>query len=330
MAEQQNDIELLIARHLAGNTNAAEEQQLKEWIESTAANRKLYDASRRAFELSAQHYDQQSENNDAIDVDREWKVFTQRVSDSKVVPIASRSTVWMPVAAAIVVLFAAGYAALYFIPGGKTVRTAANTEIVQLPDGSTVTLNHQSVITYNTGFGESHRQLDLVGEAFFDVKPDTKVPFVINVGAVEVKVVGTSFNVRGYAGGAEVVVTVASGVVTMREANAGEVTLEAGNKGTLNRKQKQLAAASSENTNYLSWNTRRLVFSGTSLKQVVDDLNKTYRTNIKFAAGVPETCVITVTFDQQTLDAVLEVLKNTLNLTIERNGDRIVITSAGC
>jgi transmembrane sensor len=70
---------------------------------------------------------------------------------------------------------------------------------VQLPDGTEVWLNSDSRITYNENFQGSIREVQLVGEAFFDVVRDETRPFIIHTDAIDVKVLGTAFNVRSYA-----------------------------------------------------------------------------------------------------------------------------------
>ncbi|HVU58689.1 MAG TPA: FecR domain-containing protein [Puia sp.] len=69
---------------------------------------------------------------------------------------------------------------------------------LQLPDGTQVWLNSGSNISYDNDFGVTTRQVRLTGEAFFDVVKDNARPFVIHTATVDVKVLGTAFNVRSY------------------------------------------------------------------------------------------------------------------------------------
>lgn len=75
-------------------------------------------------------------------------------------------------------------------PGSKTQ--------IQLPDGSTVWLNASSNLTYGDNFGKEFREVNLTGEAFFDVVKDPAHPFIIHTKAIDVKVLGTAFNVKSY------------------------------------------------------------------------------------------------------------------------------------
>lgn len=78
-----------------------------------------------------------------------------------------------------------------------TTRPASRTQL-QLPDGSTVWLNASSDITYAGDFGKEFREVNLTGEAFFDVVKDPAHPFIIHTKTVDVKVLGTAFNVKAY------------------------------------------------------------------------------------------------------------------------------------
>lgn len=69
---------------------------------------------------------------------------------------------------------------------------------IQLPDGSVVRLNSSSSLTYDKNFGKSVREVSLTGEAFFDVTKDSSHPFIIHTSVIDVKVLGTAFNVRSY------------------------------------------------------------------------------------------------------------------------------------
>lgn len=71
---------------------------------------------------------------------------------------------------------------------------------LQLPDGSTVWLNAGSKLTYAPDFGKSNREVELVGEAFFDVVKIPTKPFIINTTNIQIKVLGTAFNVKAYQG----------------------------------------------------------------------------------------------------------------------------------
>lgn len=106
-------------------------------------------------------------------------------------------------AACLVVVFA-GY---YFIkrsygPGAspeqfETIVTRAGSKtFIKLPDSSTVLLNSACKFSYNKAFGSEGREIELAGEAYFDIRKSAEAPLVVHAGNVVIRVLGTTFDVR--------------------------------------------------------------------------------------------------------------------------------------
>ena len=83
-------------------------------------------------------------------------------------------------------------------PVSQVMTKSGSRTQIQLPDGSTVWLNASSNLTYDKNFGNSLREVNLTGEAFFDVVKDASHPFIIHTKVIDVKVLGTQFNVKAY------------------------------------------------------------------------------------------------------------------------------------
>jgi ferric-dicitrate binding protein FerR (iron transport regulator) len=90
-------------------------------------------------------------------------------------------------------------------------QTFSNTAVDTLSDGSIITLNKNTVLSYPTAFKGKTRTVKLKGEAFFAVAHDTTKPFIVEVDGVSIKVVGTAFNVKNY--DSSILVIVESGIV---------------------------------------------------------------------------------------------------------------------
>lgn len=124
---------------------------------------------------------------------------------AKVKPITRSKLFWASGIAASILLV---WFVAFYVPGKNAVtETVAQNTVstkrgskskIQLPDGTQVWLNADSKITYNEKFQGALREVQLTGEAFFDVVRDETRPFVIHTNAIDVKVLGTSFNVRSY------------------------------------------------------------------------------------------------------------------------------------
>ena len=96
-----------------------------------------------------------------------------------------------------------------------------STTKIQLPDGSAVWLNASSQLTYDKNFGRDLREVQLIGEAFFDVVKDPAHPFIIHTKVIDVKVLGTQFNVRSYPNDANTETSLIRGRVEVTVKNRG-------------------------------------------------------------------------------------------------------------
>ena len=337
MENNKNIAENWIAKHLSGETTSTEEAQLQQWIAESPANEKLYLDLKKVNHFGKQHYDTHSLKPQDIDVQQEWNQFLQNTSNVKGVktvslaPTTNRVTRILKFAAAVLLLLGIGMVINYFSEKSAPIvyQTTANTQEVALPDGSIVTLNKHSTLSYSESFGVADRSLSLSGEAFFDVTKDKEKPFIISTQKAQVQVLGTSFNVRAYEESELSEVVVTTGVVKFSKNNSAEaVTLKAGDKGVL--RSDQLINKVNEDVNFLAWKTRKLIFEEESLGSVIATLNQTYQANISTRIDIPECAEVTVTFEQQTIEAILNVLKTTLDLEYKTDGDKIEITAIGC
>ncbi len=339
MNEEKNDIvKELIPRYLVGETTSEEERRLLDWISLTEENERQYEAMKKVFNLSEKYYVNRVDETLDINIDQEWNHFINQINKREETPVRVLQSekqplsIWYKVAATLLILVVSGFIINYFTSRNTPTlyQTADNKLTVTLPDGSKVSLNRHSQLSYSVEFGEAKRTVELKGEAFFDVSHDATKPFIIHANSATIEVVGTSFNVRAYDVHKEVEVIVKTGMVKVL-ASEKEVILTAGQKGTYSESKHQLNSVTNQDINFLSWNTQKVVFEETELRTVIETLNKTYGVNITIAATeVPTSCVVTVTFDHQTLDAVLHVLETTLNLKYNINGNQIEITSTGC
>ncbi len=326
----------LIIRHLTGEASAEEEKHLGEWMAQLPENEKYYNELKKVFVLSSNHLTKTKQKID-VNVNQEWEKFVSTI-EKKETPVRTliqekSFRPWLKIAAALLLIAASGFVINYFVFRSTDVKfqAADTTQSVTLPDGSTVILNKHSELSYASTFGEMNRKVILKGEAFFEIAPDIQKPFIISINNAEVEVLGTSFNVQGYDNRKEIEVTVQTGLVkfSVPEENK-EVKLEAGEKGTYSKVAKELRSTTNEDINFLAWNTRKLLFTESDLRSVVETLSKTYQVNISLPANIPSSCVVTVTFDHQSLKSVLNVLKTTLNLEYRITGDQVAIISAGC
>ena len=324
------DIELII-RHLSGESRTSDEKELRRWLTKDPENIKLLDQYRSVWEKLGR-----VESVAGIDLDAEWNVLESRMEESgKVItlqPGRKRSSGFyigrIAIAAMLAVILT--FSGVYVVNryGYKTLASMDQPEDLVLPDGSTVTLNHLSSLKYPRRFSGEIRNIELDGEGFFEVESDPDHPFVINTRDVDIKVLGTSFNVNAYSENAAVEVIVKTGEVAVTR--HGEVPktiiLKPGNKGVYKKTEETLEITQEIDKNYLAWKTRSFVFEDQTLFDVSQQLNKVYRAEIIIASDSLKDARITTTFSDQSLDAILNVLSATLDLDVRKSNGQIILS----
>lgn len=329
--ETHNGFNSLVTRHLSGELSPEEDRRFQEMIQLDPDKRSLVEEYRKIWDSVGSKTEEFT-----CDLDTEWNLIFKKLPGIDAGSNSSRSMLFFTyrIAAALVVGLLFVFAWIYSTRLAGTEQVVAENEPVevQLDDGTLVTVNRNSRIRYKTKFAESERRVLLTGEAWFDVSRDTTRPFMIDAGGARVEVLGTSFNVNAYKENSMVEITVESGVValTAKQDQQEQIVLRAGNSGTYHKEKKELILIPSSNPNTISWKTRELFFDGSSLQEVADLVNRVYNVNLVIMNPQMASCPITVTFRDQSLEAVLNVLEMTLDLEISRSGQEIRLDGASC
>jgi ferric-dicitrate binding protein FerR (iron transport regulator) len=244
-------------------------------------------------------------------------------------------------AAILVVAVLLGSVGYYFgfinhIPAVYTEVVSAEKQVLDeyiLPDGSVIALNSSSTLVFPKQFEDDVREVTISGEAFFDVKPNPEKPFLINAGGTQIKVLGTSFNVRAYPETETVEVIVETGKVQVTQKNGDllddtrELFLTPGEKGTLFYKSNLLEKSKNTNINFLAWKTNDIIFKETPLNEVIQCLEKVYHIEIDLADPELENEVLTAHFDKKPVDFVLNVIRLTFNLELTGENEHYTLAS---
>jgi ferric-dicitrate binding protein FerR (iron transport regulator) len=237
-----------------------------------------------------------------------------------------RST-FIRVAAVALIILGIGSVTLYLNNSGyltKKISVVTNIEeknvIVNLPDGSKISLNRNSELSYRESFGKRARNVKLAGEAFFEITPDASKPFIIDAGKADVKVVGTSFNVITNNTESVVEVYVKTGKVILSDKSGSQsIALEPGFVGKMDSKIS--GKTHNDNPNYLSWNTGLLVYERQKLDVVFKDLKRVY--NMDIVADDPEIPEYpwNSPIDNATEDTIIQLICGSFNLSYTKDGN---------
>ncbi|MBN1791238.1 MAG: FecR domain-containing protein [Bacteroidales bacterium] len=312
----------LLPKVFSGEASSDEKRLVDDWLLADPANREEYTAFARLWNITST-----ASHEDPIDIDSEWQKMNSTISVAPAKTISMARV--LQIAAAIILVSLLGYTG-YKISGPRWKSPMDKTTALQLPDGTALTLNAGSKITYKKGFGTSHRNLTLKGEAFFEVEKGI-IPFIISANEASVRVTGTSFNVKAYEDRSILKITVTEGTVSLYKTSEPqkETLLLAGETGVYDKSVKTITKLAASNPNDLSWKTRVIDFRSTPLSEVAETLSDTYHVTFNIAPAL-ENCTVTVQFDNRDLGSVIEVLKTTLDLTIIQKDNLISITGKGC
>jgi transmembrane sensor len=314
----------LLPKIFSGEATPEENKMVDAWLLADLSNRAEYDTFAKLWNITSAV----STSND-IDLDAEWRLMESEIAPSRTKTVNLVRI--LQVAASIVLISALAFLGLKTSSIKSEKAPSDKLSSVILPDGSSVYLNAGSKITYKKDFGASHRNLNLKGEAYFEVKKNPTIPFIINAGEAGIRVTGTKFNVKAYSDKPEIKVTVTEGKVILYEAGQllKKATLVAGETGTYDKSIKAVIKRSTLNMNDLAWKTMIMDFHNTPLIEVTEIIMNTYHMPIYIDPAIQH-CSLTVRFEDQKLDSVLNVLKSTLNLTITSKSKRTIITGKGC
>jgi transmembrane sensor len=329
MVELYNDIDEVIARQLSGEQSAEDEALIARWLAADEANAQYYRQLKRLWSVAPSVLPPLDQS---IDTEAALRKVKNSFATAAPQPVVKRLSLWYTLAAAAsVCLLVAVFVLLRRDPVLPETIIAANDKVVNntLSDGSMVALNRHAVLT--TRLTDKQRRVKLQGEAFFEVKPDVQRPFVVEVTELEIKVVGTAFNVDQQTDSNMVKVSVKEGKVRLQHADQA-ILLVAGQQAIFNRREGRIETLSATvHPNTGAFRDRILTFDNTSFTEVLNTLKAVYGVEFVVKNQRILNCHASVRFSNMSLERILEILKDTHLLTITPSGDNYyILDGPGC
>lgn len=341
----------LITKYASGEISEQEVRQLEAWVKSDPANAGKFREMLKVWNLAGQ-----SSHVADPDIDEEWNILKSRISQVKnetnitgefkpVFHIADVTdqpsltgrrrrifALTLRIAAGFMLLMLPAYFLYKTVTAVTSVRitAAATIKEVRLPDGTLVVLNSGSTLEFPSEFTGHFRRLSLRGQAWFDVTRDPSRPFIIASEDLRIRVAGTSFFVDTKISGNSKEVILEKGGVRIYYDRQGsqEAILLPGDRAEADLDR--ITRSRNTDENYLAWKTHHIVFRNTPLKEAARVLTAVYKTPVTITGSNTENCLITATFDRQSLGSVMNVLKATLDLQIRDTGKGMEISGDGC
>jgi len=315
----------LLVRYLLNEASASERSLVEVWIAAKPENRRYFDHFKIIWDTS-----KQVSIPENINEEEAWQRLQTRIKNAKPKPAIVRpmfkNSSWRSVAA--VVILGLGLLSIVYIyfdrfSASPVTVIAENKSIPEtLPDGSVVTLNRHSSISYEGKLKGKQRRVKLNGEAFFQVTPNAQKPFVVDVNDVTVTVVGTSFNIKSKSGNTEVVVE--TGIVKVTK-DGNTIELKPGEKTLVSKTSSSLLKEDNPDKLYQYYRSKVFVCDKTPLWKLVEVLNEAYDANIVIGRKELRNLPLTTTFSNEPLDHILSIIAQTFDVTIIKDQQQIIL-----
>lgn len=205
------------------------------------------------------------------------------------------------------------------IPKGKTYQ-------VILADGTKVWLNSETELSYPTQFTGDKREVILSGEAFFEVAPDKNKPFYVNTNGIQVKVLGTIFNISSYREDPIIRTTLVEGSVAVRPEKGEEQLITPSQQFSFEKETGKSDIRTVDTELYTSWVNGEYIFKDVPLIEIITKLQRWHDFTVSFQDECLKYKHFSLKADRSTdLDQLLEIISFTSEVKLERTGNSINI-----
>jgi ferric-dicitrate binding protein FerR (iron transport regulator) len=322
MVNSKYSISRIIAGFFTKSNTKQEDELLKEWLNESDDNLKIF-----AGISDYERYEKWETIYSRFEKEADWQGIRHKIEKEKGRKI--RLGVWLARAAAIIVI---PLILFFFINRDKSV-VQNNTMIIPkgadyqmtLSDGTRVWLNADTKFSYPATFYGKTREVGLEGEAFFEVTPDKKRPFVVKTGDMSVVVVGTEFNIRAYGNDQIFQVTLNKGKVKVLSPYE-EVLLTPDQQASLTPDKKIIVDRDIDASIYSAWKNGMFRFKDQQLKTITEDLERWYKVRILFDS--PELADIRFSINVERYNSIadlFELIKETGKIDYEITKDLILV-----
>ena len=313
-------ITALFRKYLSNSATSDEMKELDEWI---ASNEDLNDWLENQVDDSSAEMDAEKQADILAKIHE--KIAVQ--SKQKFVLPGWAKTV---AAVALIVLMAVS-AAIYFrsnqpnmIQYAEIGALRGQKASVTLPDGTKITLNSESTLKYSTNYNQSDRAVELVGEAYFEVAKNKKIPFVVKAGKLEIEAKGTAFNIKAYPTDNSISTTLTEGKIEVKTPVdvLNMIPNERMEYNNADQTFRKLTLTDAEGS--IGWLNDELSFENATLAEVVANFSRIYNIDIQFASESIKEQRFTGKINNNSLLSVLRIISLTSPIRFEQK-DSVVI-----
>ncbi|MEE9465183.1 MAG: FecR domain-containing protein [Candidatus Neomarinimicrobiota bacterium] len=327
----------LIASYLSDECTEEELGKIEEWLQKAPENR---DYLRRYQEIWSTHKRPGKNWN----TERLWSKIEERIQTTpNVLPV------WLPVVifkgqyrmlkiAASVLLVALLSYLSYMAAAGQLFENEVYVELtvprgtqnkLTMMDGTMVTLDAGSTLSYPDEFSGGKREVTLKGEGYFEVASDTTNPFVVNTGDAVIQVLGTKFVVRNWPLDTSIQVAVREGKVGLRSSEdrlQDAVVISGGQVAAMLENGAIQPPESVEIDRYMGWLNRDIRFDDATLEEIIFHLERWYDVDFELADTTIGSERLTLHTEKKSVESIIEMIAVLTDLSYKRSGKTIFLS----
>jgi ferric-dicitrate binding protein FerR (iron transport regulator) len=300
-------------------------EEIREWLDESGENKKVYQDLLNIWQVTGT-----LPENFFPDKPKAWKKVQQHIDSQKRKYFIYRRLA--QIAAAIIVVFLSVWTGSEFSIWKQSVQftevfspAGQKTRII-LPDSSIVLLNGNSQIRYSCNFGESNRKVELKGEGYFDVRKDPSRQFVVSTSHLDIKVFGTSFNVKAYENDQAVEVGLKTGKIGLDRNNKEMAQLSPGQVASFDKTKEKLDVGEIDMNLVSAWTRDELIFEEDPLSEIIKYMERRYGVSVQVASELLDNELLTFKVKTESLTEFLELIRLLKPIKYHINGKQVVIT----
>jgi len=279
-----NNIDILIGKVISENATAEEIAQLETWKGESTDNLNLYNKSLQVWKNSQSRISDEDFRND-----KQWVDDGIKLDLTTKVRKIQRESVLYKIAAILAFPMALAISFYYFSSRDKSADQIQQIcEIISpkghiskciLPDGTEVWVNTGSTITYDAAtFNNKTREIQLSGEAYFNVSKNIEKPFLVNTAMATINVTGTSFNVKSYPESGVFETVLSEGSIEMKLNSYAQQTVQLvpGERAKFDLNKKGISIEKVDSEIFSAWRNGEILFKDATLNDLLKELERIY------------------------------------------------------
>lgn len=209
----------------------------------------------------------------------------------------------------------------------KIVTEKGERSFLQLPDGSKVWLNACTTLEYGTDYGITNRKINLIGEAYFEVAKNKRIPFIVKTNEVEVKALGTTFNICAYEDDSKLTTALFNGKVAIQSFPIEQqVFLNPNQVAIYHKKESKIETMPYNKQMFAQWKEGGLSFERMYLEEIAKSLQRNYNVVFLFKNQQIKELRFSGHFNEnESLSEILRVIKTNTSINYQIVKDTIII-----